>query len=124
MSAEINIEKMKEKAKESDYSESYHIIEQNCDFRIGTGVRVKESKDSDIFMEVVIILCEDGDELDLRLLKDKIEIIDELRKNGYEAKCDDDNSITCEKTIEGLDFDEEFMKLKDVLLDLDETEVE
>ena len=122
MSTEINIEKMKEKARASDHSETYHIIEQNCDFRIGTGVRMKETKDTDIFIEVVIILCDDGDEVDLKLLREKIDVIDELESSGYLAKCDDDNSITCEKTIKGLEFEDEFLKLKDILMDIYEME--
>lgn len=122
MSAEINIEKMKEKAKASDYSEAYHIIEQNCDFRIGTGVRMKEAEDTDIFMEVVILLCDDGDDVELDLLRGKIDVIEKLTYSGYEAKCDDDNSITCEKKIEGLNFDDEFLRLKDILMDIDEME--
>jgi len=122
MSAEINIESMKEKAKASDYNETYHIIEQNGDFRIGTGVRMKEPEESDFFIEVVIILCDDGEDVDLSILKDKIDVIDELMDSGYEAKCDDDNSITCEKKIKGSNFEDEFLGLKKILKNLDKKE--
>jgi hypothetical protein len=89
---------MKE-AKNSKDKEAYKLLEKNQVYRIGVGARVDSPAPSTFFIEVIIKLSTENAEVDLLHLKGILTSLEELQKKGYALTFQDDNSISCEKTV-------------------------
>jgi len=109
--AKIDMKELGRKAESSEHDESYETIEKNEHFKIGAGARLIQNERT-YFIEVIIKLCEEGKKVDLVNLDDKIEVVKELKEIDFSPKCEDHNTICCEKEIQEDEFDETLKRVK------------
>ena len=97
----------------SEDRESYRIIERKKNYRIGAGAELEPSGQPLFFIEVIIHLFPELSNVDLALLEKDLLFLKELKARGYSITSQDDNFVTCQKSVkpEGLIAEYEVLKL-------------
>lgn len=95
----IDVQSLREEAKNSEHRESYRVLERSHNYRIGVGARLTSSGQLSFFLEAIIYLCPDASGVDLPLLEKNLMLLRELQTRGYSLSCQDDSSILCETTV-------------------------
>jgi hypothetical protein len=88
-----------EKAKESEYKESYMLLEGTKNYRVGVGAEITPSNNPSFFFEVIVYLCSESDEVDLSILERGLMFLKELEARGFLLSCEDSNCITCQRMV-------------------------
>ena len=103
---------MLDEAANSENKESYRVIERTGNYRIGAGAELAPSGKSLLFVEVVIRLCPDLSKVDLAQLERNVSFLKELKARGYSVLSQDDNFISCQKSLKQDDLVKEYEAIK------------
>ena len=113
MSKSIDINRLKDDAKESCCRESYVILEQNMVFRIGAGAKINDDDKCDFFIDMTINLCPGSSLLNTGVLENSIALAKELKALDFELNCQE-GQVICEKSLKGAEMNltyENLMKI-------------
>ncbi len=92
----IDVQALQEEAKNSEYKESYRVLERSRNYRIGLGVRLEPTDQPSFFFEILVYLCPQSSKFDLQVLEKNLMFLKELQVRGYSLSCQDDRCIACE----------------------------
>lgn len=101
-----------EKAKTSRDQEAYKLLEKTTSYRIGVGARTDPQNPPSFFIEVIVRLSTENDDVNLTRLEKNLHLLKALQMRGYSLTYQDDNSITCEKTIFMREICQEYTEAK------------
>jgi hypothetical protein len=104
-----------DRARNSDDGEAYASIAKGAGFRIGVGGRTARGRDPSLFVEVVLDPFPERPRVNPGRLADQSEIVAWLEARGYLVACDDDGTITCERTVDANRAAEEVQAVKRLL---------
>ncbi len=110
----IDTKRLRKKAMLEDFLESYETIIRKKDYKVGAGVRISDPKESLFFLEIVAPLCEEGERLNIKRLRRRLDVLEKIEGEGYTIRCDKD-FIVCEKSIPEIDLEKEYMRLVHIL---------
>jgi len=106
-----DLEKLRLGAENSPLGESFLTLQSMSSHRIGVGYRTGNNDSGTYFLELVLILCNDGSKLDLAKIESQIVLLRHLKeKKGCSIKCDD-GSIICELIVSEADLWSDFQEL-------------
>jgi hypothetical protein len=111
----IDSKSLMEEAKNSRDKEAYKLLEKTLSHRIGIGARADSPKPSTFFVEVVVKLSSENEEVNLPHLEKTLRLLKALQKRSYVLTYQDDNSISCEKTISILKIHHEYTQAKSIV---------
>jgi hypothetical protein len=103
-----------DEAANSEDRESYRIIERNKNYRIDAGAELEPSGQPLFFIEVIIHLFPELSKVDLALLEKDLLFLKELRARGYSISSQDDNFISCQKSVNSDDLTTEYEAVKSI----------
>lgn len=111
----IDANELIREAEKSHHKEAYTLLDRNLTFRIGVGARADSSNAPTFFMEIIISLCPNSAEADLQNLEKTLEILKALRARKYSLIFQDDNRISCEKTLPKQSIPKEYEAVKSLM---------
>jgi hypothetical protein len=111
----IDTKALMEEAKTSKDKEAYKLLEKTQSHRIGIGARTNPPHPTTFFIEVIVKLSPERDEVNLPSLERTLHMLEVLQKLGYSLTYQDDNSISCEKTMSNLKIYQEYTKAKSIV---------
>ena len=94
----INTEALTNQAQNSKEKEAYIQLEKTKTYRIGAGARANPPSTSTLFVEVIINLSAENNEVDVRRLENALILLKQLKARGYKSTYEDGNHILCEST--------------------------
>lgn len=95
----IDANTLTEKAENSQDREAYKLLDKNRFYRIGVGARINSPTQPSFFIELIIKLSTGNGKVNIHHLKRMLILLEALQNAGYTLTYQDDNSISCEKTI-------------------------
>ncbi len=105
----IDADVLTEKARSDDLKESFETLKREIDYKIGIGARA-QNNDARLFLEIIVLLCSEGEELDIEGLKERLTVLGGFEDSGYVLRCEKDNSIICEKEIAESEIEREYQE--------------
>jgi hypothetical protein len=114
----VNTKALIEEAKTNKYKEAYNLLEKTQIYRIGVGARGNSPSPPSFFIEVIIKLSTESGNVNLQHLKKILTSLEAMQKEGYSLTYQDDNSISCEKTISADKILQEHDAAKTILNDI------
>ncbi|MGQ9514098.1 MAG: hypothetical protein ACUVTL_03475 [Thermoproteota archaeon] len=87
------------RGKNSIIEESYKILWRGRDCRISAGARLKSTKRTLLFIDVLVSICSSESKVCLSSLERKLKFLKELKARGYSIYCQEYGSISCELTL-------------------------
>jgi hypothetical protein len=96
-------------ARKSQDKESFQVLAKMRNYRIGVGARLDSSGETCFFLEVLVDPCGNRSSLDLDLMEKSLMVLRELSERGYTLTCEEDGSVSCEKSTapEKVDFEKQ-----------------
>ena len=104
-----------EEAKISRDKEAYKMLEKTPSYRIGVGARVDSPNPTSFFIEVIVKLSTEHDEVNLPRLEKTLRLLEALQKRGYSLTYQGDKSISCETTTSLCEIFQEYTATKSLL---------
>jgi hypothetical protein len=111
---QIDTRSLIEEARVSGNKEAYRLLEKTVCCRIGMGARADVPAPPSLFIEVIVALSTGNGEVHLPDLEKTLSLLKALQKEGYSLSFQDDNSISCEKTISPLKISQEYARAKSI----------
>ena len=111
----IDTKALMEEAKTSRNKEAYKMLEKTPSYRIGVGARVDSPNPTSFFIEVIVKLSTEHDEVNLPRLEKILRLLKALQKRGYSLTYQDGNSISCEKTTSIHEISQECNATKSII---------
>ena len=96
---QIDTRALTEKAENSEDKEAYKLLDKTQSYRIGVGAMVNSLTLPSFFIEVIIKLSTENGKVNLPRLKRILISLKALQNKGYTLTYQDNNSVSCEKTI-------------------------
>jgi hypothetical protein len=109
---QIGTRSLIDEARVSGDKESYRLLEKTVCCRIGIGARIDEPAPPSLFIEVIVALSTGNSEVHLPSLQKTLSLLKALQNEGYKLTFQDDNRISCEKTISPLEISQEYARAK------------
>jgi len=103
------------KQAQNSKEEAYVQLDKTQIYRIGVGARVNPPSTSSFFMEVIIKLSAENDEVDLQRLENTLACLKALKARGYTLAYENGNCISCETTTAVQHPKEEYQAIKAVM---------
>jgi hypothetical protein len=103
-----------EEAKNAEHKEAYRTLDKNQNYRIGIGVRLTPPNTPSFFIEILLYLCPNTDNVNLKTLEKHVTCLKTLQTKNYTLTCQDD-SISCEKTTPTQNLTKEYTTIKTLL---------
>jgi hypothetical protein len=110
----IDTEALAKEAKTSRDKESYRLLEKTPFYRIGMGARADSANSFSFFLEIVIKLSAENNEVDLQHFEKTLCLLKSLQKRGYSLTYQD-NSISCETTRSFNELSKEYAYTKSMI---------
>ena len=110
----IDTKALVEEAKTSRDKEAYKLLEKTPSCRIGVGARVDSPNPPSFFIEVIVKLSTENDEVNLLRLEKTLRLLRALQTRGYSLTYEDDNSISCETTTSIHEISQEYEAAKSI----------
>ncbi len=104
-----------EEAKNAEHKEAYRTLEKNQNYRIGIGVRLTLLNTPSFFIEILLYLCPNSNNVNLKTLEKNLTCLKTLQTRNYTLTCQDDNCISCEKTTPTQNLTKEYTTVKALL---------
>lgn len=95
----VNAKSLLERARHSDEGEAYASVARGRGFRIGLGARTVPGRKAVFFIEVVLDPFPERPSVNPQQLAGRGEHLARLSARGYTIVCDDDGTITGERTM-------------------------
>ena len=111
----VDTKALMEEAKASRDKEAYKLLENTSSYRIGAGARIDSPNPSTFFIELLVKLSTENDEVNLPRLEKTLHMLKALKKRGYSLTYQDGNSISCEKTTSGHEISREYDAVKSLI---------
>jgi len=111
----LNTKTLLEEAKNIEHKEAYRTLDKNENFRIGIGVRLTPPNAPSFFIEILIYLCPNSTNVNLKTLEKNLTCLKTMQTRNYTLTCQDDNCISCEKTTPTQNLTEEYTTVKELL---------
>jgi hypothetical protein len=105
-----------EEAKNAEHKEAYRTLEKNQHYRIGIGVRLTPPNTPSFFIEILLYLCPNSTNVNLKTLEKNLTCLKTLRTRNYTLTCQDDNCVSCEKTILTQHLTREYSTIKALMV--------
>ncbi len=86
-------------ARESAGGEAYAAVAKDTGFRLGMGARTDPEDGAAVFIEIVLDPFPDRPRVHANRLAAQGQLIAQLEARGYAVCCDDDSTVTCERTV-------------------------
>lgn len=101
MTANTSIDpiEMLNRAKDSEYKEAYHTFGKTVNYRIGCSVRVCRPGPPHFFVEILLYLARNDDQIDFTHLTQTVSALKNLQARHYLMVFQDGNCISCEKKV-------------------------
>jgi len=99
-------------AKNAEHKEAYRTLEKNQNYRIGIGVRLTPLNTPSFFIEILLYLCPNSTNVNLKTIEKNLTCLKALQKRNYTLTCQDDNCISCEKATPIQKLTEEYTTIK------------
>jgi len=99
-------------AKNAEHKEAYRTLEKNQNYRIGIGVRLTPPNTPSFFIEILLYLCPNSTNVNLKTIEKNLTCLKALQKRNYTLTCQDDNCISCEKATPIQKLTEEYTTIK------------
>ena len=110
----IDTKALVEEAKASRDKEAYKLLENTPSYRIGVGARIDSPNPPSFFIEVIVKLSTENDEVNLLRLEKTLRLLKALQTRGYSLTYEDDNSISCETTTSIHEISQEYEAAKSI----------
>lgn len=95
----VDAKSLLEQAQHSDEGEAYVSVGRGPGFRIGLGARTVPDRKPVVFIEVVLDPFPDRPSVSPQRLAEHSAHLAQLGARGYSIVCDDDGTITCERSV-------------------------
>lgn len=108
----LDTETLLEEAKNAEHKEAYQTLDKNQNYRIGIGVRLTPFNTPSFFIEILLYLCPNSNNVNLKTLEKHVTCLKKLQTRNYTLTCQDDNCISCEKTTPAQNITKEYKTIK------------
>jgi len=109
---QISFQDLQEEAERSEHKEAFRVLERRNDYRIGVGARLEMPRHPSFFVEVLVQICRRSSKVDLILMREKLQLLEELQARGYSLSCQDYSCMSCETTVSSENIASEYEFLK------------
>jgi len=110
----IDTKALIEEAKTSRDKEAYTLLEKTPSYRIGVGARVTSLDSPSFFIEIIIKLSTENDEVNLQCFEKTLCLLKALQTRGY-SLIYQDHSISCETTRSINEISQEYASAKSII---------
>ncbi len=108
----VDAKTLLKEAKASQHNEAYRTLEKTQNSRIGIGVRLTTPNTPSFFTEILLYLCPNSTNVNLKTLEKNLTCLKALQARNYVLTCQDDNCISCEKATPIQKLTEEYTTIK------------
>jgi hypothetical protein len=95
----INPSALAAEAESSEHKEAYKLLYRNARFRIGSGARITSPNNPTFFLEILIHLTSENNEVDMQVLEKTTSTLKELQARNFKTTFQDNNCISCEAAV-------------------------